>query len=184
MYKPLLIGIGIIALLVAGFYAFNSFIYNEKQGDVGPRLDDEVDYKNISYVIDGEVVTLTDGVHEVEEAPGSAAMMTTEYFGNEATGDLNGDGVDDIAFLLTQQGGGSGVFFYVVAALKTDGGYEGTNSLFIGNRIAVQNTEIRDGKIIVNFAERSFDEPMAAAPTIQVSKYFSLEDGMLLEVGD
>lgn len=31
--KKLLIAIGIIVFLIAGFYAFNAYIYNEKQGD-------------------------------------------------------------------------------------------------------------------------------------------------------
>lgn len=33
MKKPFLIIVAIIVLLVAGFYAFNAYIYNEKQGD-------------------------------------------------------------------------------------------------------------------------------------------------------
>ena len=81
--------------------------------------DVSADYKNATYTIEGQPVTLVDGYAEVPAAPGSASKTVTQYFGNEAVGDLNGDGVPDVAFLLTQNGGGSGTFYYVVAALKT-----------------------------------------------------------------
>jgi len=50
------------------------------------------------------------------------AGAPAQYFGNEATGDLNGDGQADKAFLVTQDPGGSGTFYYVIAALKTAAG--------------------------------------------------------------
>src|SRR5882724_474197 len=70
------------------------------------------DYKNATYMMDGNPVTLVNGVSEVPVAPGSASMLTVKYFGNEAKGDLNADGIPDLAFLITQTGGGSGTFYY------------------------------------------------------------------------
>lgn len=67
-------------------------------------------YENATYLIEGQFVTLVDGFFEIESAPGSATRITTSYFGNEAFGDLNGDGMEDVAFLLTQSSGGSGIF--------------------------------------------------------------------------
>lgn len=134
-----------------------------------------------SYEIEGQVVTLVGGLAEVEAAPGSASKITTRVFGNEATGDLNGDGKEDIAFLLTQDGGGSGTFFYVVVALKTDDGYAGTNAVFLGDRIAPQTTEIHGAELIVNYAERAPGEPMTAQPSVGVSKYLEVVDGELVE---
>ncbi|PKN81086.1 MAG: hypothetical protein CVU47_08065 [Chloroflexi bacterium HGW-Chloroflexi-9] len=134
-----------------------------------------------SYEIEGQVVTLVGGLAEVEAAPGSASKVTTRVFGNEAMGDLNGDGKEDIAFLLTQDGGGSGTFFYVVVALKTDDGYTGTNAVLLGDRVAPQTTEIRGSELIVNFAERAPGEPMTTPPSIGVSKYLKVVDGELVE---
>jgi hypothetical protein len=62
----------------------------------------------------GKAVTLTNGIAEVGVAPGSAPRVTTPYFGNEAIGDLNGDGLPDTGFVLTQSSGGSGTFCYAV----------------------------------------------------------------------
>lgn len=139
-------------------------------------------YTNISYMIDGQSVALVDGHAEVASAPGSASKTTTDYFGNEATGDLNGDGMSDVAFVITQSGGGSGTFYYVVAALKTASGYQGTNAVLLGDRIAPQTTEVRDGEVVVNYAQRKSDEPMTAQPSIGVSKYLRVDGTELVEV--
>lgn len=140
------------------------------------------DYKNISYIIEGRSVTLTNGVSVSPVAPGSATTVTTRYFGNEAHGDLNGDGKDDVAFLVTQDGGGSGTFYYVVAAVATNNGYSGTNAILLGDRIAPQTTEIRSGTIIVNYADRKADDPMSVPASIGVSKYLKLSGAQLVEV--
>ena len=138
-------------------------------------------YKNATYVIEGQSVTLVNGSSTVASAPGSASQTVTQFFGNEATGDLNGDGVPDVAFVLTQSGGGSGTFFYVVAALKTATGYQGTNAVLLGDRIAPQSTEIANGQIVVNYADRAAGEPMTTAPSVGVSKYLALTGSTLAE---
>lgn len=139
-------------------------------------------YKDATYTIDGKKITLVNGVAEEPAAPGSASTLTTKYFGNEASGDLNGDGTPDVAFLLTQDGGGSGTFYYVVAALATTTGYAGTNAILLGDRVAPQTTEIKDGEIIVNYAERKPGEPMTARPSVGVSTYLRVSGGVLSEV--
>lgn len=139
------------------------------------------DYKNTTYTIEGNPVTLVNGRAEVASVPDSASRTVTQYFGNDATGDLNGDGVPDVAFILTQSGGGSGTFYYVVAALKTSEGYYGTNALLLGDRIAPQTTEIRNGQVIVNYAERKAGEPMTMQPSVGVSKYLEVQGVTLKE---
>ena len=139
------------------------------------------DPKNATYSLEDTLVTLVNGISEVQAVPGSALHITTKYFGNEARGDLNGDGTEDTVFLLTQDSGGSGIFYYVVAALKTSGGYQGTNAIFLGDRIAPQTTEFREGNIIVNYADRAPGEPMTTAPSVGVSRYFSISNNLLVE---
>lgn len=60
------------------------------------------DYLNLTIEIDGNLIPLVDGLNEVEAAPGSASKIITRFFGNEAFGDLNGDGKTDAVFLITQ----------------------------------------------------------------------------------
>ncbi|MFZ1987551.1 MAG: META domain-containing protein [Minisyncoccia bacterium] len=147
--------------LVAAFYALNKYIYEEKQAYAASE------YKDAEFIIQGERIRLTDGVAETAAAPGSASKIITRYFGNELKTDLNGDGREDIVFLLTQETGGSGIFYYVVAALNTDRGYVGSEALLLGDRIAPQTIEKGTGKIVVvTYADRAPGEPFSISPSV------------------
>jgi hypothetical protein len=141
--------------------------------------------ENATYLIEGEAVTLVNGMAETALAPGSASRLLTRYFGNAIAIDLNVDGLMDSAFLLWQSSGGSGTFYYVAAALNTPEGYRGTNAILLGDRIAPQRTMAdpdNPGQVIVSYADRPAGEPMSSAPTQMVSRTFKLKYGLLVEV--
>jgi hypothetical protein len=164
----------VIAIIIVGAGLVLLF----KSPDSGSNLD----YKNTSYTIEGKSVLLKAGISESEAVSGSASKVTTKYFGNEAKGDFNGDGKEDIVFLLTRNSGGSGTFYYVVAALGSNKGYTGTNAILLGDRVAPQTTEFRDGTIIVNYADRKAGQAMTVAPSVGVSRYFKIQANKLVEV--
>ncbi len=141
------------------------------------------DGRNATFSIEGQSVTLANGISEKPAAPGSASKITTRYFGNEAKGDLNGDGLQDVAFLITEDSGGSGLFYYVVVALKTAEGYKTTNAFLVGDRIAPQTTEIHaDSKeLYVNFAKRKDSEPMTARPSVGTTLFLKVTPAGVLE---
>jgi hypothetical protein len=175
--RTIINGLALVALILVGSGC----------GAVDRRPEAGVDkkpvaIKDVTYLIDGEPVTLINGLAETEVAPGSASKKVTQYFGNEAVGDLNGDGKEDSVFILTQDGGGSGTFFYVVAALADETGYRGTNAILLGDRIAPQTTEIRDDKAVVNYADRQPGEPNTAEPSVGFTGYFQITDGRLVAV--
>ena len=87
------------------------------------------------------------------------------------------------AFLVTQETGGSGIFYYAVVALKTANGYKTTNAFFIGDRIAPQTTEINTSakELYVNFAERKPGEPMTAQPSQGATLYLKVTPAGVLE---
>lgn len=173
----------LIVVLLAGAYKFN-YLSGKSGHDVDGNKTSNTDYKNLSYTIDGQAVQLVDGLSETEAAPGSASKVITKYFGNEVKKDLDGDGRDDIAFLLTQETGGSGTFFYVVAALNTKNGYKGSAAVLLGDRIAPQTTESGPGKsIIVNYMDRASGEPMTARPSVGKSLRLIL-DPMSMQFGE
>lgn len=164
-----------IVVLAIGLGAYIFFIQ---------RQAPDIDPLNTTYYIDGQSVTLVDGRSEIEAAPGSVSKTTTMVFGEPVTGDLNGDGNADAAIFLTQSSGGSGTFYYVVAAIRAGDGNiaSGTNAIFLGDRIAPQNIEIKDGRVIANYADRDIREPMTASPSIGVSKYLVYDGTALKEV--
>jgi hypothetical protein len=155
-------------------------------GGCAPRdqQTDAADYKNAEYVIEGRRIKLNGGVAESEAAPGSASKIVTRYFGNEIEHDLNGDGRDDVVFLLTHETGGSGVFYYVVAALDTEQGYVGSHGLLLGDRIAPQTTEIgTNGVVTVNYADRAPGESFSTRPSVGKSIRLLL-DAETLQFGE
>jgi len=164
----------VFLILIAILVAAAVYLYL-MPGDAVPAIDP----KNATYEIEEKQVTLTDGTSIVQDA---TSKTITAYFGNEAKGDLDGDGDEDIAFILIQNGGGSGTFVYAVAALNTGKGYIGTNGILLGDRIAPQTTGIQDGMILVNYADRLPDEPMAARPSVGVTLRAKVVDGRLTVV--
>lgn len=170
MRKIVGIVIAVIVVLIGGFYVLNSYIYEEKQTYAS------LDYKDAEYVIEGVRVRLTDGVAETESAPGSASKIVTRYFGNEVRTDLDGDAREDVAFLITQETGGSGVFYYVVGAINTERGYVGSDAVLLGDRIAPQTTEKGKGRIVVvNYADRAQDESFSVRPSMGKSMWLILD---------
>ncbi len=136
-----------------------------------------------TFIVDGESVTLTDGVLEKEVAPGSVAKDIIRYFGNEAKGDINSDGKEDTVFLITKETGGTGLFYYLVGILATDILPKGTKAVFIGDRIAPQSTEIRDGVILVNYVDRKPEEAFTVQPSVGKTLRLKL-DNIALDFGE
>ncbi|MFZ2555312.1 MAG: hypothetical protein WAZ27_02540 [Minisyncoccia bacterium] len=137
--------------------------------------DPMMSYRDVEFRISGKQVQLVNGEARMQAAPDSASMSVVRYFGNDAEGDLNADGIPDHAFLITEESGGSGTFFYAVGAMSdASGRFTGTDAVFVGDRIAPQSTEIRDGLLIVNYADRAPGEPMSAQPHIGKSLYLKL----------
>ncbi|MEO6536554.1 MAG: META domain-containing protein [Candidatus Paceibacterota bacterium] len=137
-------------------------------------------FKNATYNIEGKPVTLVNGVAESEIAPGSASKLITKYFGNEVTHDLDGDGRPDTVFLLTQTGGGSGTFYYAVAALNTASGYKGSQGFLLGDRIAPQTTQMSSNPaqknvVVINYADRKAGESFAVQPSVGKSVWLLLD---------
>lgn len=124
------------------------------------------DVRSMPYTIDGKVFLLENGIATLPISPTSASVQTVRMFSQPVYGDLNGDGdAQDAAVLLVSDTGGSGSFFYAFLAIKKDGAYTATNALYLGDRIAPQTIEIRDGRAVYNYAERKADEPMTAHPS-------------------
>lgn len=160
----------IIILLLGGIGIF-AFPYFSKSDD---------GYKNTAYLIGGTLVTLTNGYSEsVDDVAGFKTV--TKYFGNEARGDLNNDGLEDVAFVVIQTSGGTGTFYYVVAALKTPNGYQGMNGVLLGDRVSPKSISISQNQIQAEFLVRADDAPMVAEPTLEVVRYLQIR-GYQLEM--
>jgi hypothetical protein len=182
MKKILIIAIMPVVIVIVFVIALGIYKFNFTNDDIYIEKGGRIDSKDASYIINGEVITLKNGLAESNIVPNSSSKTVTRYFGNDAVGDLNNDNLTDVAFLLTQDNSGSGTFYYITVALANKDGYYGLNALLLGDRISPQTTEIRNGEVIVNYAERKDGEPFTASPSLGVSRYFKVINNQLEEV--
>ncbi len=125
--------------------------YNVTSGGKTVPVVSSLDVNKISYVIDGETLALGDSL---------------KVFGQPVYGDFNSDGKQDAAVLLVSNPGGSGTFYYAVLAINKGDKYVATNALLLGDRIAPQTVEVREGRAIYNYADRALTDPMVTPPSI------------------
>ena len=168
----------IVGAFVIAASVFYVFVYERNSQQL--EVENNSDYINVAYRIDGKLTQLKDGFSEVEAAPVSAAKITTRYVGNDFKSDLNSDGREDVVFLVTHETGGSGVFYYVVSALNAIGGYVGSDGYLLGDRVTSPTIEISPNPkhknvIVVNYLDRAPNEPMSSEPAVTKSVYLKLD---------
>ena len=152
--------------------------------NIPPRQTFSPDYLNATYTIEGQQVSLVNGKAEQKIASSSMTKIVTAMWGNTIYTDINHDGAQDAVFILTQNTGGSGTFYYVVVALSDikNNNTIGTNGILLGDRIAPQSINIENGMIVVNYADRKKSEPMTVQPSVGISRYFTVVSGVLREL--
>lgn len=173
----------IVLVLLGGVYGL--YLYGTRNSDVvltesvqEEPSDTATEVRNLTFKISGEEVVLQNGVGEVKTDLSGDSVSTVRYFGNELEHDINGDGMMDVVFLVTQESGGSGTFFYAVGAIQqSDGSLLGSEAVLIADRIAPQNTEAGEGRqVIVNYADRAPGEPMTTPPSVGKSLHLLFDE--------
>lgn len=138
-----------------------------------------LDPLNATYTIEGQTISLHTGRSEISISPDSATKIKTTALGNPTAGDLDADGDPDAAVLLVHDPGGSGTFYYIAAALNTNGRYHGTHAALLGDRIAPRGVTIRDGIVEVSYSDRPSDAPMSSHPSVEKKSYLTFDNGTL-----
>ena len=175
--------VAIGAVLLIGFLVWKTPTTKESVKTPVAEAPSYKDYKNTSYAVGGQNVFLKNGESSVEVVPGSAVKLTTKVFGNEIKGDFNSDGKTDVAVFLTQNGNGSGRFYYVAVEIQNqDGTYKGTNAIFLGDRITPQNILYTSGVLAVNYGDRNATDAMTTAPSVGKTKFLVLDIKRLVEL--
>ena len=139
-----------------------------RQGAVSPGIDPF----NHTYSIEKEKVILHNG-HARETIPGTTAVIITEVIHRPVFADLDGEKSKESVSILMQHTGGTGSFYYLAAAVE---GGSVIESYFLGDRIRITSVKIVEKLIIVEYLERSINQPMASRPTVKVSKKFKLDE--------
>jgi heat shock protein HslJ len=179
MHKLTIAAVGILIVVACTEIYVEQWTKLEPTNEVTPVglvvPDVKSDPKNTVYLIDGQSYSLDNGTASVPSAPGSESMNILAIFGEPVVGDLDADGDADAAVVLTLTTGGSGTCYYAALTLNTNDTYTSSNTLLLGDRIAPQTVEIRDGRAVFNYAERRADEPMTTQPSVGKSLWIHLD---------
>ncbi len=106
----------------------------------------------------------------------SIPKVPKQYFGNEAIGDLNADGKDDVAFIIRREDDDRGVLYYLTTALASENGRQGTNLIYLGEKIQPENIAIENGIISISYTDLSNSE---STSTLMISA--QVVDGNLVQ---
>ena len=97
-----------------------------------------------------------------------------------AFGDLDNDGVDDAAVVLSYNGGGSGTFYSLLAVVNENGAPLHVASIGLGDRIRLNSLAITAGVITVKMVAHGPNDGLCC-PTQETTATFRL-DGKTLEL--
>lgn len=100
-----------------------------------------------------------------------------QYFGNEAFGDLNSDGKDDVAFVTSRADNERGMLYYLLVSVRTDQGHAGSNLIFLGDKVEPKIMVIENGIIDIGYIDHSIKNA-----TSTQHMYAGVVDGILKQV--
>jgi len=97
-------------------------------------------------------VTLDAGHWEGEPPqPGSASVPRVDFLGDlVARGDLDGDGEDEAAVMLTTNFGGTGVYSYVAVVDQLAAENRSLDTRTVGDRIQLRGMRIEEGHLVLD----------------------------------
>ena len=123
------------------------------------------------------IATLMDGTY-------STGSTTDPYYVRMldvvAFGDLNGDGADDAAILLSENGGGSGVFESLVIVFNHAGIPFQAGAAQLGDRVLVNGMTITSGKVELDMVVHGPNDPSCCPNQPETQTYRMLGTGLWL----
>jgi hypothetical protein len=129
-----------------------------------------------------QVVQLTDGKFE-QGTPGGADFISVFITDFVATGDLNADGREEVAALVSENYGGTGVFVFLAIYENVNGRLTFQTSNMVDDRPQLNALSIENGEIFLEAVIHGPDEPMCC-PTLRTMRHYRLVEGNQLDMTD
>lgn len=128
-------------------------------------------------------IALIDGEYEGEPFMEDSPIRPRVHLITELmpTGDLTGDGVDEVLALMEENSGGTGHFLYIVPFSLIDGEMVQLGHALVGDRVKIRSVGIEGGRIVARMIQAG-PEDGACCPTEKAKRVWTLLDDRLIEV--
>jgi hypothetical protein len=124
-----------------------------------------------------QVVQLKDGKFEQGTAGGadSISVSLTDFV---AVGDLNADGTNEVAALVSENYGGTGVFVFLAVYTSENGTLTFQNSTMVDDRPQLAALSIENSEIFLDATIHGVDDPMCC-PAVRTTRHYRFVDNQL-----
>lgn len=143
--------------------------------------DQAVEVRNAQYQLgatDGlQIVQLTNGSFS-QGTPGADDYMSVTVTDFVAVGDLNDDGTEEAAALISESYGGTGVFVFLAVYADVNGTLTFQTSRIVDDRPQLNALSIENNEIYLDVVIHGTDEPMCC-PTLRTTSHFRWVDNQL-----
>ena len=123
------------------------------------------------------VIQLTNGKFE-QGAAGGADAVSVAVSDFVAVGDLNGDSTNEVAALISENYGGSGVFVFLAVYSSDHGKLTFQNSTMVDDRPQLNGLSIGSSEIFLDAVIHGPDEPMCC-PALRTMRHYRFIDNQL-----
>lgn len=123
------------------------------------------------------IVKLANGKFE-QGAQGSDNYLSIAMTDFVAVGDLNGDGADEVAAVVSENYGGSGVFVFLAVYANVNGKLTFQTSVMVDDRPKLNRLSIDKGEIFLDAIIHGVDEPMCC-PTLKTARHYRIVNNLL-----
>jgi hypothetical protein len=148
--------------------------------------DEVMEIRNAEYQLGAtdtlQVVQLTDGKFE-QGTPGDADFIWVFVTDFVAVGDLNADGQEEVAALVSENYGGTGIFVFLTVYENVNGRLTFQTSNMVDDRPQLNALSNENGEIFLEAVIHGPDEPMCC-PTLRTMRHYRLVEGNQLDMTD
>lgn len=124
-----------------------------------------------------QVVQLDNGKYE-QGSPGSEGFISILMTDFIAAGNLDADGSDEVAALVSENYGGTGVFVFLAVYSNAGGTWTFQTSSMVDDRPQLQVLSIANQEIFLDAVIHGLDDPMCC-PTLRTTRHYRFVDNLL-----
>ena len=148
---------------------------------VGEIPDEALQIRNAQYQLGAtdtlQIVELSEGKFE-QGTPGSDNFMSVSLTDFAAVGDLTGDGTDEVAALISENFGGTGVFVFLTIFSNVDGTWTYQTSTMVDDRPELRALSIANNEVYVDAVIHGMEDAMCC-PSLRTTRRYRFVDSQL-----